>query len=261
MTSQVSYDTQLVPGATPAPIQQPIAAPLADTRVSEPSPTNPAAPINSTALINPAAPINQPAPINRPAPINSAAPASQPAPINYNAPINYPAATPAGRQSRGYGLLIVAALVVLLAAGGAAFMLLKPGHIIATNDPTPTPATSPSAATTPSNATPTPVAAQEDARLARARMAEAAESYNEAIDLYKEYLAARPSDPSVNEIKTHLKELQMFFGICNSGVFYMNKEDYGAAERDYADALKLRPDSKLAQEGLKKARSHQGQKD
>jgi hypothetical protein len=39
------------------------------------------------------------------------------------------------------------------------------------------------------------------------------------------------------------------------GLFQLNIEDYAEAERNYRDALMLRPDSKLAQEGLNKAKA------
>jgi serine/threonine protein kinase len=174
------------------------------------------------------------------------------------APINSRAAKQSGQQPRGYGLLIVLALVVLLAVGGIAFVVLKPGGAIATNDPTPTPTATPIASTSPPDITPTPAVTQEDERLKNAREAEAKESYREAISLYEQYLAAHKSDPGVKEIETRKKELQKFFGTFNAGLFEMKKGDYAAAERIYEDALKLRPDSKLAQDALKKARSQQG---
>jgi Flp pilus assembly protein TadD len=41
----------------------------------------------------------------------------------------------------------------------------------------------------------------------------------------------------------------------------MNNGNYAEAERNYTGALKLFPNSKIAREGLNKARSHQGRKD
>jgi cytochrome c-type biogenesis protein CcmH/NrfG len=35
----------------------------------------------------------------------------------------------------------------------------------------------------------------------------------------------------------------------------MNQKDYAAAERDYSEALKLRPDSRRAQTGLAEAKA------
>ncbi|HEU0185055.1 MAG TPA: serine/threonine-protein kinase, partial [Blastocatellia bacterium] len=91
------------------------------------------------------------------------------------APTNRRAAKPSGQQSRGYGLLIAAALMILLAAAGAAFVVLKPGGVLSSNDPTPTPDASPVAAT------PTPDVTQEEPELIKARQAESEERYQEAL--------------------------------------------------------------------------------
>jgi eukaryotic-like serine/threonine-protein kinase len=170
------------------------------------------------------------------------------------APINRHAAKPSGQKSRGFGLLIGLALVVLLAVAGIAFVLLKPGGAIATNDPTPTPDVTPVAAT------PSPAVKQEEPELVNARQAEADERYQEAIMLYGQYQVkhALDNDPGVREILDHKLQLEKFFGFVNMGLFEMNKGDYSEAERNYADALMLRPDSKVAQDGLKKAKSQKG---
>ncbi|MGH9767177.1 MAG: hypothetical protein ACREAB_07055, partial [Blastocatellia bacterium] len=74
---------------------------------------------------------------------------------------------------------------------------------------------------------------------------------------YGEYLAehALDTDPRVKEIETHKLKLGEFYGLINMGEFEMNKQDYAEARRNYSDALKLRPGSKLAQAGLAKAES------
>jgi tetratricopeptide (TPR) repeat protein len=116
-----------------------------------------------------------------------------------------------------------------------------------------------SSTTTPGPA-PTPAAAQEDWRLKKAREAEANERYYDAIILYGQYLAehALDTDPGVKEIQTRKTRLDEFFALINQGEFQTNIKDYAAAERSYTEALKLRPDSKLAQAGLKKAQSQRG---
>jgi serine/threonine protein kinase len=174
------------------------------------------------------------------------------------APVNRQVSKPSGQKSRGYGLLIVAALVVLLAVAGAAFVLFKPGGVIATMGLTPTPSVTPDAATTPSNATPTPAVTQEEPEVIKARQAEAEERYQDAIMLYGQYQikhALDDNNPRVREILNHKSQLEKFFGFVNMGLFEMSQGDYAEAERNYADAVMLRPDSKLAQEGLKKAKS------
>src|SRR5262249_3887977 len=173
-----------------------------------------------------------------------------PAQVNEPAPINHRATTPSGQQPRRYGLLIAGTFIALAVVAGAAFMFLKQSSVsssTATNISTPTP-----------TLTPTP-AAQEDPRLKQERDAEAEESYEDAIMIYGEYLAehALDTDQGVKKIRTHSTRLNEFYGLINMGDFEMNKHDFAEAERNYVDALKLRPDSKLAQTGLEKAKSHQ----
>ncbi|HEX5085243.1 MAG TPA: hypothetical protein VFY40_24665, partial [Blastocatellia bacterium] len=86
-------------------------------------------------------------------------------------------------------------------------------------------------------------------------MAEATESYREAMDLYNQYLAANPSDPKASEIKAQVDKLRKFFGLYTAGVLETNMGDHKAAAHNYEDALKVLPDSKMAQDALKKAQS------
>jgi len=222
MTEPISYDTRQAPTtapvATPRPIQQP--------QVQRP-------------------------PIQQPIDQQVIGPA----------PINHRAAKPSVHQPPRYGLLVVAAFFVLMAVGGGAFLLLKQGDALssaATNLSTPTSTATPIPAT-PIPATPSPDGAQED-ELKNAREAETEERYQQAIILYGQYQVkhALDTDPRVKEVLDHKLELEKFYGLVNMGVFETSKGDYAAAERNYADALKLRPDSKMAQEGLKKAKSKQG---
>lgn len=197
----------------------------------------------------------------RPAPIT--APAAQPRPAQPSpvqpspvqpsiatrviepAPANSPVAATSDTKPRRAGLMIAGAIITLLVAAGAAFTFLKQSG---SNPPT---------AATASATTPTPAALQEDARLKQAREAEAQERYRDAIILYGEYLAEHALDtsPGVKEIESHKLKLGDFFGLISMGEFEMNKRDYAEAKRNYADALKLRPESKLAQAGLAQAES------
>jgi serine/threonine protein kinase len=190
------------------------------------------------------------------APVATPRPAqpSIPSQVIEPAPIAHHAATPSVQQPRRYGLLIAGVFIALLVVAGTAFLFLKQSGGLssaATNISAPTPAI-----------TPTPTATPEDARLKQAREAEAEERYKDAIMIYGEYLAkhALDTDPGVKEIQTHSTKLNKFFGLINMGEFLMNMKDYGEAERNYADALKLRPDSKLAQTGLEKAKSRQAKR-
>jgi serine/threonine protein kinase len=161
-------------------------------------------------------------------------------------------APPPGRQPRRYGLLVAVAFIALLVVAGVAFLFLRK------SDASPTAPTTSS--TPPPGPTPIPGAAQEDERLKKAREAEANERYYDAIILYGQYLAehALDTDPGVKEIQTRKSRLDEFFSLINLGEFQTNTKDYAAAERSYTEALKLRPDSNLAQAGLKKAQSHRG---
>jgi len=161
-------------------------------------------------------------------------------------------APPPGRQPRRYALLVAVAFIALLVVAGVAFLFLKQ------SDASPTAPTT-SSTTTP-GPTPTPGAAQEDARLKKARELEANERYYDAIILYGEYLVehALDTDPRVKEIQAHKTRLDEFFSLINLGEFQTTTKDYAAAERSYTEALKLRPDSNLAQAGLKKAQSQRG---
>jgi serine/threonine protein kinase len=162
-----------------------------------------------------------------------------------------PASSLAGQKPRSYGLLIIGAFIALVFVAGVGFLLLKQSSVLsstATNTSKPTPEVTPTTAVPP-----------EDSRLKLAREAEAEERYKDAIMIYGEYLVdhALDTSPRVKEIQNHKSKLSEFYGLVNLGQFEMNKQDYAAAERNYIDALKLLPESKLAQAGLEKAKSLQ----
>jgi cytochrome c-type biogenesis protein CcmH/NrfG len=103
-------------------------------------------------------------------------------------------------------------------------------------------------------ATATPVTvAPEDERLRQARQAEQDERYAEAIKLYREYVDANPKAADAVTISTHVSELKDFAGRLQMARVWMDQKDFAEARKDYAAALKLRPDSKVAREGLAKA--------
>jgi serine/threonine protein kinase len=189
-------------------------------------------------------------------PATGATPATVPQPaatqVIEAAPATHPSMAAPGRQPRRYGLLVAGAFIALLVVVGAAFLFLKQSDKLSS-----TPTTS---STTTPGPTPTPGAVQEDARMKKARELEANERYYDALILYGEYLVehALDTDPGVKEIQTHKTRLDEFFSLINQGEFQTNIKDYAAAERSYTEALKLRPDSKLAQVGLKKAQSQRG---
>jgi tetratricopeptide (TPR) repeat protein len=147
-------------------------------------------------------------------------------------------------QPRRYGLLVAAALVTLIAAAAVAFMFLKQSG-----------ATTASTLTSVAQPTGQPIA-QEDARLKQAREAEAQERYLDAAKLYGAYLQENAQAADAAALTTRMAELERLHGLLYLAELEMSKQDYTEARHDYAEALKLRPDSKRAQDGLAKAESH-----
>jgi len=90
----------------------------------------------------------------------------------------------------------------------------------------------------------------ENPQLKSAREAEQQERYTDAIRLYDEYLPANQSAPDYPAVRNHLAEVKKFNGHLAIARTFMDKGDFGEARKDYAEALKLRPDSKLARDGL-----------
>ena len=160
-------------------------------------------------------------------------------------------ATPS-RQKSGVMPLAVATTVLLLLIGVATvgyLVLLKPSRRTqSVNVSSPTPTAAAAAAT----ATPASVA-PEDEGLRQAREAERDERYAEAIKRYLNYLDANPNAAAAQTVSTHLSELKDFTGRLQMAKVWMDQKDFAEARKDYVAALKLRPASRLAREGLAKA--------
>jgi serine/threonine-protein kinase len=177
----------------------------------------------------------------------------EPAPTNHRDATPKPAPPP-----RRYGLIVAGAIVALIVAAGA-FMFWKqtgaPSSAaanISANDPAT--ASSP-AAPSPAQTTGASPAAPEDARLQQGREAEAQERYADAIKGYAEYLQQNAQAPDAATLQTRVDQLKKLQGLLNLADVEMKNRDYSAAKLDYAEALKLRPDSRLAQAGLAAAES------
>jgi tetratricopeptide (TPR) repeat protein len=186
----------------------------------------------------------------RPAPITATTPprAVQPS-IATQVMEPAPAERSVAAQPRRYGLLVAGAIVTLIVvAAAAAFMFLKQSG--AANG-----ATTASTSTTVVQPTAQPIA-QEDARLKQAREAEAQERYLDAVKLYGAYLQENAQATDAAALTTRMAELERLHGLLYLAELEMSKQDYAEAKYDYAEALKLRPDSKRAQDGLAKAESH-----
>jgi serine/threonine-protein kinase len=152
---------------------------------------------------------------------------------------------PAQTSSRGAGLLIAGVVFVVIVgvvATAAYFLLLRSG------------ASSAGGAAL-SRATPTPTAAPPDARLQQAREAEQQERYAEAIKLFDAYLQANPQAADKAAINARIEEIKKLQGLLAVAELEIKQQDFEAARRYFAEALKLRPDSQRAQAGLKEAES------
>ncbi len=148
-------------------------------------------------------------------------------------------------QPKRTGLLMVASALLLLAlvAVGAAYFFW----------PRSAPTSETTSAANGVEAGQSPVAAEEDERLKRAREMEQQENYAEAIKLYDEYLQANAQATDAATTSARVVELKKLQGLLTVADLEMSQQDYTAAKRDFAEALKLRPQSKRAQTGLNEA--------
>lgn len=102
----------------------------------------------------------------------------------------------------------------------------------------------------------TPAAApSENPQLQQARAKEQDELYAEAIRLFDDYLKNNPQAADTATVSAHVAELKKLQGLLAVAELGMNQKDYAAAERDYSEALKLRPESRRAQTGLAEAKA------
>ncbi len=122
--------------------------------------------------------------------------------------------------------------------------------------PTPTmaPAPSPSPAaakpkppTTTAKPTPTPV---EKMNYKLAQSLEQQERYDDAANVYEDYLARNPNAPDANIVGSYLEGLRRMQGALNAAESAMNARMYPLARKHYQRALTLRPDSQRAKAGL-----------
>lgn len=86
-----------------------------------------------------------------------------------------------------------------------------------------------------------------------ARQAEQQESYSEAIRAYEEFLVANPATPYATVARARVATLRLFQGALTNARAAMAEARFGDAQQRFAEALKLRPASKLALSGLREA--------
>lgn len=111
----------------------------------------------------------------------------------------------------------------------------------------PSPSTTPAAIHTP--ARPRPPAGDSSA-LRQARQSEENELYPQAIRQYETYLRRNPTAPDAQMVAETLVNLRQLQGLLVAAQSAMETRKYGLARQNYTEALKLRPDSKLARNGL-----------
>ncbi len=116
-----------------------------------------------------------------------------------------------------------------------------------------------SAVTTANAATPQPEQSVEPvntgdiAKLQEAREADRMGKFKQAAALYNEYLRSGPADAEAATVVTQVERLNKFIAYLNSARTAYKRGDYVAARQKYAEALKLRPYSRVAQNGLSRS--------
>ena len=172
-----------------------------------------------------------------------AAPSAPPTNISPAPPAQATMPAPARRT----GAIAAIALLVVAAIGVATFWFWRQNGSAATGAPN-------AAATAPS----APPATIEDDRLRQARAAEEQENYRDAIQQYEAYLAAHPPTTEAAALRERVALLTQVSGKLAMAELELKQKDYAAAQRDFAEALKLRRESKRAQAGLMEAEAGLG---
>ena len=86
-----------------------------------------------------------------------------------------------------------------------------------------------------------------------ARRAEQQESYNEAIRAYEEFLFANPATPYATVARARIATLRLFQSMLINARTAFAEARFDEAQQRFAEALKVRPTSKLAQAGWREA--------
>lgn len=155
------------------------------------------------------------------------------------------------RSSSRTGLFAALGLVLLLVAGTAGYFWFQrsaePQEASSSVEVDP-------AANQGAVATGASAAAQvEDELIRQARGYEEEERYVDAIRLYDEYLSSNPQAPDAARLADHAANLKKVQGLLTIAELELSQDDFAEAKRDFAEALKLRPESKRAQKGLEEA--------
>jgi tetratricopeptide (TPR) repeat protein len=126
-----------------------------------------------------------------------------------------------------------------------------PTPTMAPASPPPAPAAlKPKPAATTAKPTPKPV---EKMNYKLAQSLEQEERYDDAANVYEDYLARNPNAPDAGVVGSYLDGLRRMQGALNAAQSAMNARMYPLARKHYQRALTLRPDSQRAKAGLDEA--------
>jgi hypothetical protein len=100
-----------------------------------------------------------------------------------------------------------------------------------------------------------PAALAESPKLTLARASEQQERYGEALKAYEEYAAANPNTAAANNIPARIASLRQFQTLLNHAKEALAASRFDEARAQYNEALKLRPQSRVAQAGVKESTS------
>lgn len=180
--------------------------------------------ITDTRPIPPAPETNSPVPSIE----TNVIPKSEPAPIEKKAS--------GGRT----GLFAAIGLVALLIAVSAGYFAFRGAGEPAAEQAASVPDQQPAAADAP----------VEDERIRQARSLEDQELYADAIRQYEEFLKNNPGSPDSARLTEHSATLKKVQGLLTIAEVEMSQNDLEAARRDFAEALRLRPQSARARKGV-----------
>jgi serine/threonine-protein kinase len=223
MTERLSYETNLAP------------------LTAESTPAEPTSSNDTRQTAKPAQPNRATPPVARLQEVPGPAQMAPKSPSLGQSPLT--GQPPRASQSRHTGLVLVAVVTLLLVGAAAAYFIWSRQSTHAS--PTDTPI---------SSATPA-VAPSENPQLQQARAMEQDERYVEAIKLLDEYLKNNPPAADAATVSARVAALRKVQGLLAVAELGMNQKDYAAAERDFSEALKLRPESRRAQVGLAEAKA------
>jgi tetratricopeptide (TPR) repeat protein len=126
-----------------------------------------------------------------------------------------------------------------------------PTPTMAPASPQPAPAAlKPKPAPTTARPTPRPV---EKMNYKLAQSLEQQERYDDAANVYEDYLSRNPNAPDAGVVTSYLDGLRKMQGALNAAESAMNARMYPLARKHYQRALTLRPDSQRAKAGLEDA--------